>query len=76
MTRRPYSVMVHPHRPTIIGHEDFLTRAALECDGWWFLADYPFYHEAAARESAFNALPPVERWWAASFTYRLERDDE
>lgn len=76
MTRRPYSVMVHPHRPTIIGHEDFLTRAALECDGWWFLVDCPAYHDAATHESAFNALPPVERWWAAVWPSRAGGDSE
>lgn len=75
MTPPPYSVMVHPRYPTIIGHEEFLTRVALEGDGWQFLADFWTYHEAAARESAFNTLPPVERWWAAAFTSRLDHDD-
>ena len=69
---RPYSLMARPNgRPSaILAHESFLSRAALEGEGWAFVADFDAYHIAAKRESEFMQLPPVEQWWASSFAAR------
>ena len=65
-----YTVLVHRSHPPRVAFHPLESPAPLILAGWSRLADTLDYRSALDHGHRFEQLPPVERWWAASWAAR------
>lgn len=65
-----YTVLVHRSHQPRVAFAPMEAAAPLMLAGWSRLADTLDYRAALDHGHRFEQLPPVERWWAASWAAR------